>query len=95
MHCTEDMTPTMSTSSSGLSSEALFVGAEWAIAHGDAGGLSQVLADLACLMGPPLRADLLALAALCHNRYEVAAESWLELRDRVRSELSARRRRTH
>ncbi len=74
-----------------MSSEALWIGADWAVAHGNAGGLSQVAADLACFVGPPLRAELLELAALCHVRYDAAAERWGELRERVRAELMRRR----
>lgn len=84
------MTPTTTTSSQRFHSAELFVGADWAIAHGDAGGLSQVAADLAAYVTPALQRELLALEALCHVNYEQAAARWPQLRALARAELCER-----
>lgn len=79
------MTPLTTSSPHIASIEELLVGADWAIAHGDAGGLSWVLTELSSKVGAALRTDLLDLAALCHVAYETAAERWPALRDRARA----------
>jgi len=61
-------------------SAQLFLGASWALSHGDAGGLAQVVADLARgftgELQRELRKELLELSAQCHEDYAAAAERW-------------------
>ena len=61
-------------------SAQLFLGASWALSHGDAGGLAQVVADLARgftgELQRELRKELLELSTQCHEDYAAAAERW-------------------
>lgn len=78
------MTPSISSTSREPSLEELLLGADWAIAHGDAGGLSHVVAELSRRVPVSLRSELIELASLCHVAYDAAAERWPAMRDRVR-----------
>lgn len=84
----------MPTSSSPpRSSERLFFGASWALSNGDAGGLAQVVTDLAesCTgeQQEELRQELLALATQCHVDYDGAVERWPALCARAHAVLDS------
>lgn len=70
----------MPSPSSPVPSAHLFLGASWALSHGDAGGLAQVVADLAQgftgELQRELRKELLELSSQCHVDYDSAAERW-------------------
>jgi hypothetical protein len=68
--------------------EALFIGADWAIAHGDAGGLAQVASVLAQRCSGAMRRELQDLAHLCSVDYATAANRWPELSARARDSLA-------
>lgn len=84
----------MPTSSSPpRSTERLFFGASWALSNGDAGGLAQVVTDLAegCTgeQQEELRQELLALATQCHVDYDGAVERWPALCARAHAVLDS------
>ena len=64
---------------------ALLVGADWAIAHGDAGGLAHVAAELEMHYRGSLARELRELARLCESNFERAANRWPTLRARLGS----------
>lgn len=68
-------------------SQQLFFGASWALAHGDAGGLAQVVEELAQRFTGELRDELLALSQQCHSDYDLAAERWPALCARAHAVL--------
>lgn len=68
---------------------ALLICAEWAIAHGDAGGLAHAARELGEHMGGPTGERLRALSRLCMADYEAAASRWPALEAALRAELSA------
>ena len=68
----------------------LVVGADWAIAHGDAGGLAHAMRELGDRMGGGVGERLRALARLCLADYGEAAARWPALRSDLRAELSGR-----
>lgn len=78
------MTPLMSSTPREPSLEELLLGADWAIAHGDAGGLSHVIGELSRRVSGALRSELTEFASLCHVSYDLAAERWPAMRDRLR-----------
>jgi hypothetical protein len=69
-------------------SQQLFFGASWALAHGDAGGLAQVVGDLAQRFTGELHDELLELSRQCHSDYDAATDRWPALCARARSALS-------
>lgn len=77
------MTPSMSSTPREPGLQELLLGADWAIAHGDAGGLSYVVAELSRHVPASLRGELIEFASLCHVSYDLAAERWPQIRDRV------------
>lgn len=69
-------------------SEQLFLGATWALAHGDAGGFAQVVAELADRCSGTLREELIELSRQCHVDYEAACERWPGVCERAHAVLS-------
>ncbi|MEJ7597941.1 MAG: hypothetical protein WKG01_08550 [Kofleriaceae bacterium] len=61
----------------------LLIGADWAIAHGDAGGLAYVAAELGMQFRGSIARELLELAHLCESNFERAANRWPILRARL------------
>ncbi len=62
----------------------LCVGGDWACAHGDLDALRYVARCLADHTSGALHRELIALAVACYEAPDVAAASWVALRDRVR-----------
>jgi len=77
------MTPSTSSTPREPSLQELLLGADWAIAHGDAGWLSYVATALSRHVPAGLRSELVEFASLCHESYDAAAERWPMMRDRV------------
>lgn len=81
------------SSSSPRSTERLFFGASWALSNGDAGGLAQVVTDLADgftgEQQKELRQELLELATQCHVDYDGAVERWPALCARAHAVLDS------
>lgn len=78
----------MPTPRSVSQSQQLFLGATWALAHGDAGGLAHVVAELAEGCSGALRDELLELSRQCHVDYDAAAERWPGVCARAHAVLS-------
>ncbi len=68
----------------------LLVGADWAIAHGDADGLAHAVRELGDRVGGRVGERLRALSRLCLADYDQAAARWPALRNDLRAELSGR-----
>ncbi|HEU0035804.1 MAG TPA: hypothetical protein VFQ53_34565 [Kofleriaceae bacterium] len=66
---------------------ALLVGADWAIAHGDADGLAHVAEQLESSVDRALARELEDWKQLCARDFDVAAEQWPRLRERIASRL--------
>ena len=62
---------------------ALLVGGDWAIAHGDAGGLAYVAVELGMHYRGGLARELIELSRLCSSNFPQAARRWPTLRARV------------
>ena len=76
----------------GLSAGALLLGAEWAIAHGDADGFAHIAAELSRRVVGSLERELRELVRLCQLDYGVAARRWPGLRNRVQCTLALEHR---
>ncbi len=79
--------------SSSRRSDNLIWGASWALSHGDAGGLAQVVADLAQgftgELEKELREELLELSLQCHVDYDGAAARWPRVCARAQAVLGS------
>jgi hypothetical protein len=62
---------------------ALLVGGDWAIAHGDAGGLAYVAIELGMHCRGGLARELIELSRLCSRNFSQAANRWPTLRARL------------
>lgn len=78
----------MPTSSSTSHRQQLFLGASWALAHGDAGGFAHVVAELAADCTGSLQEELLELSRQCHVDYDTAVERWPGVCERAHAVLS-------
>ena len=65
------------------------MGADWAIAHGDADGLAHAIRALSDCVGGRVGERLRALSRLCMADYGEATARWPALADVVRAELAA------
>jgi hypothetical protein len=70
----------------------LFVGGDWACAHGDLAGLADVAKRLGACTDGPIRAEALAVARLCYGDQANAVKRWLDLRTRMHDRTTAMRR---
>ena len=62
---------------------ALLIGGDWAIAHGDAGGLAYVAVELGMHCRGGLARELIELSRLCASNFPQAAHRWPTLRARL------------
>jgi hypothetical protein len=62
----------------------LLLGADWAIAHGEAGGLADVANRLSKCVNEAMCSDLRTVSSLCRHDFEHAVSRWLELRARIK-----------
>jgi len=62
---------------------ALLIGGDWAIAHGDAGGLAYVAVELGMHCRGGLARELIELSRLCSANFQLAANRWPKLRARL------------
>jgi hypothetical protein len=69
---------------------ALMIGADWAIAHGDADGLAHAVRELGDRLNGRIGERLRALSRLCISDYGEAAARWPDLRDDLRAKLAAK-----
>ena len=67
----------------------LLVGADWAIAHGDADGLAHVVCELGARVGGGVGEQLRALSRMCIADYDAASACWPALKDALRAELAS------
>jgi hypothetical protein len=67
----------------------LLVGADWAIAHGDADGLAHAVRELGERVGGRVGERLRALSRLCMADYDEATARWPALKDDLRAALAA------
>jgi hypothetical protein len=67
----------------------LVLGADWAIAHGDADGLAHAVRELGECVGGGVGERLRALSHLCVADYEAASARWPALKDDVQAELAS------
>jgi hypothetical protein len=56
---------------------------DWAIAHGNVGGLAVVAKQLAKTLNGPLRDQLVEVARLCKRNEDQATARWYQLRPRL------------
>lgn len=61
----------------------LLIGGDWAIAHGDAGGLAHVAVELGMHCRGGLARELVELSRLCSSNFPQAAHRWPTLRARL------------
>lgn len=61
----------------------MLVGADWACAHGEVGGIVDVARRLAKRSTGETQAEALAVAELCRTDPELALRLWRALRDRL------------
>ena len=62
---------------------ALLIGGDWAIAHGDSGGLAYVAVELGMHYRGGLARELIELSRLCSANFQQAAYRWPTLRARL------------
>jgi len=67
----------------------LCLGADWACAHGDFGGLRYVAQQLADYVAEPIHCELVELASACKSDPERAAALWNCLKDKLYQTASA------
>jgi hypothetical protein len=65
----------------------LLLGADWALAHGDADGLAHMVIALSSHARGLLAIELAELARLCGADFDAATRSWPEVRAAVCAEL--------
>lgn len=61
----------------------LWLGGDWACAHGDVEALRHVATSLADRTSRPLRDELLAVAEACYRDPDRAATAWFEVKARA------------
>jgi len=61
----------------------LCVGGDWAWAHGDFGGLRDIVQQLAAYAPEPVHCELVRLAELCLDDLDGAAVLWMRLKDHL------------
>jgi hypothetical protein len=68
-----------------ISRERLLVCGDWAVAHGNVGGLAVVARDLAAKTSGRLHDELVQVADLCDRNEDLATCRWYKLRSRLRA----------
>ncbi|HSD90936.1 MAG TPA: hypothetical protein VLB44_25605 [Kofleriaceae bacterium] len=65
------------------SNGALLFGGDWAIAHGNVGGLANIARQLANRVTGSLRNDLVELSNLCSGQADLAVSRWYLLKPKL------------
>lgn len=65
------------------SSGALLFGGDWAIAHGNVGGLANIARQLANRVTGSLQSELVELSRLCSGQADLAVSRWYTLKPKL------------